>query len=142
MALAERTVPPGCKGRAPSMNTSIEMVVRRALYLRRIGFRTNRYDLPGRPDIVMQGRKAIIQVNGCFWHGHDCKTFCWPKSQERRDRLARQQITDLMKIHDLGDLGYRVLVVWSCGIKRVGDLLPDLLDQWVRHGEHGYEIRG
>ena len=29
-------------------------------------------DLPGKPDIVMAGRRLAMFVHGCFWHGHDC----------------------------------------------------------------------
>ncbi len=56
------------KGRA----TAPERQLRRLLW--RLGgrYRLNRSDLPGKPDIVLAGRKLAIFVDGCFWHGHDC----------------------------------------------------------------------
>ncbi|WP_242523248.1 hypothetical protein [Thiocystis minor] len=26
--------------------------------------------MPGRPDLVFPGCRALIMVHGCFWHGH------------------------------------------------------------------------
>jgi DNA mismatch endonuclease (patch repair protein) len=37
------------------------------------GYRLDRKDLPGRPDIAFIGRRRAIFVHGCFWHGHDCR---------------------------------------------------------------------
>ncbi|WP_208450668.1 hypothetical protein [Burkholderia cenocepacia] len=50
------------------------MVVR--ALLRTLGhpeYQLHRSDLPGRPDIAYIGRRKAILMNGCFWHGHDCK---------------------------------------------------------------------
>src|SRR3546814_8081303 len=54
-----------------SKNTAPELKVRRALHALGIRFRLHRKDLPGTPDIVMPGRKTVMRVQGCFWHGHD-----------------------------------------------------------------------
>jgi len=52
--------------------TKPELVVRRALTKLGARYRLHRKDLPGKPDIVMPGRKLAIFIHGCFWHGHDC----------------------------------------------------------------------
>ena len=58
--------------RVKGRDTKPEMQVRRALTRLGARYRLHRKDLPGKPDIVMPGRKLAIFVHGCFWHGHDC----------------------------------------------------------------------
>src|SRR5258708_39131591 len=53
-------------------NTQPEMTVRRALHGLGYRFRLHVRKLPGCPDIVMPRHGTIIQVKGCFWHGHRC----------------------------------------------------------------------
>ena len=60
--------------RIQGKNTGPEMVVRGLLRtLGYPGYRLHRKDLPGKPDIAYIGRRKVIVINGCFWHGHDCK---------------------------------------------------------------------
>ncbi|MGY1920059.1 hypothetical protein ACW9IF_14210 [Pseudomonas tolaasii] len=54
-----------------SKNTAPEVVVRRLVYALGYRFSLHRRDLPGKPDLVFIGRRAVIFVHGCFWHGHD-----------------------------------------------------------------------
>ncbi len=58
--------------RVKGRGTGPEIAVRRLIW--RLGgrYRLNRADLPGKPDIVLAGRRLAIFVHGCFWHGHDC----------------------------------------------------------------------
>ena len=58
--------------RVRGKNTAPEMKVRSLLFAMGYRFRLHRKDLPGNPDIVFPGRKCVIFVHGCFWHGHDC----------------------------------------------------------------------
>lgn len=51
-------------------NTKPELIVRRLLHGQGYRYRLQRRDLPGRPDIVFLGRKAVIDIRGCFWHCH------------------------------------------------------------------------
>jgi len=58
----------GQKGTAP------EMKLRRTLFARGFRYRVNDKKLPGSPDLVFKKYKAVIFVNGCFWHRHEgCK---------------------------------------------------------------------
>lgn len=36
------------------------------------GWRRN-YQVKGHPDFVFPKRKIAVFVDGCFWHGHDCR---------------------------------------------------------------------
>ena len=56
-----------------SKDTKPEILVRKFLFSKGFRYRINVKTLPGKPDIVLPKYKTIIFVNGCFWHGHNCK---------------------------------------------------------------------
>ncbi|MFP3637309.1 very short patch repair endonuclease, partial [Bacillus sp. SIMBA_033] len=70
------------------------------------GYRYRLHDnsLPGKPDLVFPGRRKVIFVNGCFWHGHDCSVGrCLPKTNtdfwqakrtrnQQRDHMQRLEL--------------------------------------------------
>ena len=58
--------------RVRAKDTTPERTVRRLLTALGARYRLHRKDLPGKPDIVMPGRRLVLFVHGCFWHGHDC----------------------------------------------------------------------
>src|SRR5690554_7572936 len=68
-------------------DTRPELVVRRALHRLGYRYRLHRKDLPGRPDMIFPSCKAVIFVNGCFWHAHDCGLFRLPRSEEHTSEL-------------------------------------------------------
>jgi len=104
-----------------SKNTKPEMFVRKLLYF--LGYRYTLHvkDLPGTPDIVLKNRKTVIFVNGCFWHQHpNCKYAAKPKSNiEFWDSKLRMNVKkDKQNYKKLKALGYKVVVIWECEIKK------------------------
>ncbi len=99
-----------------SQNTSPEIAVRKALH--RLGYRFSLHakDLPGKPDIVLPRYRAIIQVRGCFWHGHHCKNAELPGSNVDywKEKIGKNRIRDKKNDRLLKENGWRVLVVWEC----------------------------
>lgn len=127
-------------------DTKPELMVRKALFGMGYRFRLHRKDLPGRPDIVLPGRRIAIFVHGCFWHAHpDCRfaktpatrTGFWAvKLQQNRDRDAR----DLALLRDAG---WRTLVVWECALRdrsRPEPVESDL-KAWIEGAEPTGEVR-
>jgi DNA mismatch endonuclease (patch repair protein) len=111
--------------RVKARDTGPEMVVRRLLWRLGARYRLDRKDLPGRPDIVMPGRKLAIFVHGCFWHGHDCTRGARvPKAN--RDywtaKIARNRARDIETGAKLEAMGWRVEVVWECDLKAAAAL--------------------
>lgn len=101
-------------------NTRPEQAVRSLLHRLGYRFRLHRRDLPGTPDIVLPGRKAVVLVHGCFWHGHDCKRGSrTPKANAEYwiKKISRNKDRDQQTRSALAALGWRVLVVWECEIK-------------------------
>ena len=70
-----------CMSHVRSKDTKPEMTVRRYLFVRGFRYRIHVKNLPGKPDIVLRKYRAVIFVNGCFWHGHEgCGSYSFPKS--------------------------------------------------------------
>ncbi|MDA1215984.1 MAG: very short patch repair endonuclease, partial [Chloroflexi bacterium] len=61
-----------------SKNTSPELATRKAIHAAGFRFRLHSDSLPGKPDVVLPKLRTVILVNGCLWHGHQCKRFRWP----------------------------------------------------------------
>lgn len=91
--------------------------------LRRLGFqvRQNVKELPGSPDIVLRGLKAVVMVHGCFWHGCP-EHYKAPKSNPAfwRDKVARNRARDRVSAQRLRLLGWRVVVVWEHELRQAG----------------------
>lgn len=110
-----------------STNTQPELAVRRSLHASGFRYRLHVATLPGKPDIVLPKHRAVILVQGCFWHGHGCKGVRIPSSNKDYwiPKLARNMARDKGNIAALKSLGWRVFVIWECQTK--GDNLPQVL---------------
>lgn len=91
--------------------------------LHRMGYRFRLHvgTLPGKPDIVLTQRKKIILVHGCFWHGHmRCLKGKPPKSNLDFwvPKLAANRRRDRAVAGKLRRLGWEVLVIWQCQLRR------------------------
>jgi len=129
-------------------NTRPEILIRRALHARGYRFRLHRKDLPGKPDIVLPKHRAVIFINGCFWHGHDCHLFKWPKTREDfwLEKIGGNKVRDQAKRAALEQAGWRVLVIWECALKgtrrKPVDTVSRLSAEWLESGIVSAEISG
>ena len=101
-------------------DTQPELVIRSLLHRMGYRFRLHRNDLPGKPDIVLPGRRRIIFVHGCFWHSHEgCRRARVPKTRTEfwTKKLNTNRDRDHQMISKLADLGWATLVVWECELK-------------------------
>ena len=105
----------GIRGR----NTKPELVIRSVLHRRGFRFRLYRRDLPGKPDLVFPKHRAVIFIHGCFWHGHGCHLFRWPKTREDfwREKIGSNIARDRRQFSALRDAGWRVATIWECAMK-------------------------
>lgn len=112
-----------------SKNTKPELVVRRLVFSMGYRYRLHCKTLPGTPDLVFHGRKKIIFVNGCFWHGHsDCRYGRLPKSRIAfwQAKIDRNRERDAENIAKLQTTGWRVLTVWGCELKEIETMMSKL----------------
>ena len=110
-------------------NTGPEWVVRRFLHSRGYRYRLHPKNLPGRPDIVLPGRRLAIFVHGCFWHSHDCPKGRAPKSKLDYwgPKLEANRERDIRKASELEGMGWTVLTIWQCETKDEAVLAKKLL---------------
>lgn len=103
-----------------STNSKPEEIVRKYLFSKGFRYRKNVRNLPGSPDIVLKRYKTVIFVNGCFWHKHDCPRFVWPSSNLEywRPKLLGNVERDKRNVSALQDLGWNVIVIWECELKK------------------------
>lgn len=102
-------------------NTKPEMALRKALFALGLRYRLHTKDIPGRPDIVLPRYRTVIFVNGCFWHGHRCHLFRWPKGNSRfwKAKIEGNQRRDARVHRQLLAEGWRSITVWECSIRRM-----------------------
>ena len=101
-------------------NTVPEIKLRSLLHKNGFRFRVNRKDLSGKPDIVLPKYRAVIFMHGCFWHGHDCPRGQRPQTNADfwNQKIDRNVIRDKSDVSLLESLGWPVLIVWVCEIKK------------------------
>ena len=82
------------------------------------GWKRN-YPVKGHPDFVFLDKKIAVFVDGCFWHGHDCRNTrpsdnadYWTKKRERNIRHDKE-ITALFERR-----GWMVIRIWECELKK------------------------
>jgi DNA mismatch endonuclease (patch repair protein) len=123
-------------------DTKPEMLLRKGLHAAGFRFRLHDSKLPGRPDLVLSRYRAVVQVHGCFWHGHDCPRFRWPASRPEFwvSKIEGNRRRDLRAHEELRQAGWRVATVWECALrgrsKRPIDEVTRALADFL-HGDAG-----
>jgi DNA mismatch endonuclease (patch repair protein) len=106
--------------RVRSRDTKPELKVRRMVFSMGYRYRLHRADLPGKPDLVFPGKRKVIFVHGCFWHGHNCKSgLKQPKTNESywARKLQRNHDRDIEHERALRESGWESMTVWECELK-------------------------
>ena len=83
-----------------------------------VGWKRN-YPVKGHPDFVFLDRKIAVYVDGCFWHGHDCRNTrpsdnadYWTRKRERNMKHDKE-VTELFERR-----GWVVIRIWECELKK------------------------
>lgn len=107
--------------RIKSKDTKIEVEVRKYLFSKGYRFRKNDKRYPGKPDIVLPKYHVAIFVHGCFWHRHEgCKDATIPKTRTEfwLEKFDKNVKNDQIKQEKLRELGWKVIVIWECELKK------------------------
>ncbi|HTR67864.1 MAG TPA: DNA mismatch endonuclease Vsr [Terriglobales bacterium] len=113
-----------------------ELLVRKLAHKLGYRFRLHRPDLPGRPDLVFPGRRKIIFVHGCFWHGHDDPNCIDGRRKPKSNleywlpKLARNKERDAANEAALIGQGWAVLTIWECDLRKT-NLLAEKLKSFL-----------
>ena len=102
-----------------SRNTKPELYIRRKLHGDGYRFRINQKKIKGTPDIVLKKYSALIFINGCFWHGHDCRYFRLPETRREfwTKKIEGNRIRDSKNADVLLKDGWRICIVWECATR-------------------------
>ncbi|NVJ63027.1 MAG: DNA mismatch endonuclease Vsr [Flavobacteriaceae bacterium] len=125
-------------------DTKPELAVRRSLHAMGFRFRLHCKKLLGTPDIVLPRYKVVIFVNGCFWHKHDCEVFRLPATRTDwwNRKLTANRLRDEAVQDKLRESGWRVMVIWECGLKGRNRILSEernsFISRWVREAGSSY----
>ncbi|WP_417764796.1 very short patch repair endonuclease [Shewanella chilikensis] len=117
-------------------NTKPEMTVRRLLHAAGFRYRLHRKDLPGKPDLLLPKYNLVIFVHGCFWHQHQgCHYAYTPasNSEKWKEKLEGNRQRDLAQQQQLLEMGWRVLVIWECGLKHLEKEIPEIISIILGH---------
>jgi DNA mismatch endonuclease (patch repair protein) len=116
-------------------DTKPEMLVRRFLHAQGLRYRLHDRRLPGSPDVVLPKYKAVVIVQGCFWHKHG--EGCAIKARVPKSNLAfweskleRNVQRDQLNESKLLEAGWRVFIIWECSLKKA--VLEDNLNSLVK----------
>ena len=130
-----------------STNTKPEIHIRSLLHSRGFRFRIHDSNLPGKPDIVLPKYHAVIFINGCFWHGHNCELFKMPTT--RRDfwqtKIENNRKNDNRSVKALRSADWRVATIWECAIRGSArqdeKILLERLATWLYGKDNGFELK-
>lgn len=100
-------------------NKTTELQMIKAFHELKISGWRRHYDVKGHPDFVFPKKRVAVFVDGCFWHGHDCRNTrpennkdFWEKKRDRNIRHD-QEITSRFESR-----GWTVIRVWECELKK------------------------
>ena len=102
-------------------DTKPEILIRKFLHSKGFRYRLYVKNLPGKPDVVLPKYKVVIQIHGCFWHKHEgCRYFVVPKTRTDwwLDKVNKTAEKDKINAARLSELGWKVLVIWECELKK------------------------
>lgn len=81
------------------------------------GWRRN-YRVKGHPDFVFLDKRITVFVDGCFWHGHDCRN---TRPENNKDYWQKKRVANMKHAQEITALfearGWTVIRIWECELK-------------------------
>ena len=106
--------------RVRNRGTTPERYVRHAAWSAGFRYRLNVRKLPGFPDLTFPRYRTAVLVQGCFWHGHDCRRGQRPATNQEfwNPKLDGNIARDAANQAALRARGWSVFVVWECRLSQ------------------------
>lgn len=116
-------------------NKSTEMKLIQYFYTHQITGWRRHYKVKGHPDFVFLKKRIAVFVDGCFWHGHECRNIkpadnaeYWEKKRKANMRHDKE-ITELFEAR-----GWTVIRIWECELKKKNSgLLDEKMKPLMQH---------
>lgn len=75
--------------------------------------------LKGKPDFIFPKNKIAIFVDGCFWHGHECrKSIPQTNIDYWMTKIAKNKLRDFEVSEYLQNKKWNVIRIWECELKK------------------------
>lgn len=119
-----------------SKDTKIEVLLRKALRAKGIGYRKNYDKIPGKPDIVLTKYKIAIFCDGEFFHGKDWEVLK-PRLEKSNNsefwisKISRNRERDDEVNKKLLFLGWTVIRFWGSDIKKSTDECVKVIEETI-----------
>ena len=119
-----------------SKDTSIELLLRKALWHKGYRYRKNYKALPGSPDIVLTKYKIAIFCDSEFFHGKDWEILKLRLEKEKNPdfwikKIERNRNRDCENDKKLLFLGYTVLHFWGQDISKHTDECLQTIEETI-----------
>lgn len=77
------------------------------------------YPVTGHPDFVFLSKHVAVFVDGCFWHGHNCRNTCPKENEDFWSKKIRGNIErDIAITKKFENRGWKVVRIWECELKK------------------------
>lgn len=107
-----------CMSRIRGRDTKPELSLRQALWRLGVRYRV-RFQVEGRPDLVIPSAKLAVFVDGCQWH---CCPDHWVRPKSNRDfwdrKFEKNRMRDSAVNLALKNMGWKVVRFWEHEVKR------------------------
>ena len=114
-------------------NTSIEIILRKALWKQGIRYRKNVRDVLGKPDICIKKYKLAVFCDGDFWHGRKFQRIEFKSNKKYWEtKILRNIERDLQITIQLRDQGWTVLRFWESDIRNNLDECVSVIISHIR----------
>lgn len=124
-------------------STRPELELRKKLHAKGFRYRLHAPDLKGKPDLVFAQYKSAIFVHGCFWHRHEGCHWCTTPSSNVdfwNAKFDRNVARDKETVEALRNMGWRLAVVWECGLRGTGaEELSQRIADWLLNGSDDFD---
>ena len=112
-----------------SRNKSTELKLIDYFHQKQITGWQRNYKVKGHPDFVFLKRRIAVFVDGCFWHGHDCRNTRPSENAEYWSRKRQRNIDHDKQITSLFEKrGWTVIRIWECELQKKN---RDILDKKI-----------
>ncbi len=109
----------------PSKNTEPELILRKALWQKKLRYRVNYKKLPGKPDVVFTKYRIAVFCDGDFWHGHNWAIRGLESLEEElagysdfwRNKIEHNIARDTEVNRLLAEQGWTVIRLWESDIR-------------------------
>jgi len=132
-----------------SKDTSIEMKLRKALWLKGYRYRKNYKELPGKPDIALTKYKIAIFCDSEFFHGKDWYKVLRPRIRKGKNpefwekKILRNMERDDENNKELLYMGWTVIRFWGDEITKNTDECVRVIEECIFEQElHSWDDIG